>query len=174
MCIRDRLDEEGGRACDLRQGAGGRDDNGAAAGHRLKRWETEAFVRRWPGEAGGARIPVTCARPGSRLSGAVARNSVTSINVAIGAYGHPMQQFCSSLAVRWAASGGASASEQRGQTRLHHILFVQTPTRPAPRCAKHCGGRSLRPQGGESDLGLRRRKTTYLQRAFIGSASRPA
>jgi len=52
-----RLDEEGGRACDLRQGAGARDDNGATAGHRLKRRETKTFVQRWPGEAGGARIP---------------------------------------------------------------------------------------------------------------------
>jgi hypothetical protein len=52
-----RLDEEGGRARDLRQGAGARDDNGATAGHRLKRRETKTFVQRWPGEAGGARVP---------------------------------------------------------------------------------------------------------------------
>jgi hypothetical protein len=55
------------------------------------------------------------------------------------------------------------------------MLFVQTPTRPAPRCAKHCGGRSPRPQGDESDLaGSGDGKYTDVQRYFIASAPRPA
>ena len=53
-----RIDEEGGVADDLRDGAPVRRDHRDARGHGLERWEPEALVERRVREHGGAREQV--------------------------------------------------------------------------------------------------------------------
>jgi hypothetical protein len=74
---------------------------------------------------------------------------------------------------RSAQPSGQASSEGK------HVFIIsyscKHPSGRHCRCAKHCGGRSLRPQGGRKRPGASGRRTLpYLQRYFIASAPRPA